>query len=85
MSVGLPILASNVVGNRDTIENGKSGFLYELDNIEMAVSYLEKLSKSKILREKLGNSAFKRQRSIFSSKSMVRKYMQIYKDQINKK
>ena len=26
MSVGLPILASNVVGNRDTIENGKSGF-----------------------------------------------------------
>ena len=85
MSVGLPILASNVVGNRDTIENGKSGFLYELENIDMAVRYLKKLSKSKILREKLGNSAFNRQRSIFSRNSMVKQYIQIYKDQIHRK
>ena len=83
MSVGLPILASNVVGNCDTIENGKSGFLYELENIDMAVYYLKKLYRSKILREKLGNSAFNRQRSIFSKKSMVKEYMQIYKNQIN--
>lgn len=85
MSIGLPILASNVVGNRDTIENGKSGFLYELENIETAVFYLNKLSKNKILRQKLGNSAFNRQRSIFSRNSMVKKYMQIYKDQISRK
>ena len=85
MSVGLPILASNVVGNRDTIENGKSGFLYELEKIETAVRYLKKLSKSKILRQKLGNSAFNRQRSIFSRNSMVQQYMQIYRDQINRK
>ena len=85
MSVGLPIIASNVVGNRDTIENGKSGFLYNLENIETAVRYLKKLSKSKILRQKLGNSAFNRQRSIFSRNSMVQQYMQIYRDQINRK
>ena len=85
MSVGLPILASNVVGNRDTIENGKSGFLYELEDIEMAVFYLRKLSKSKILRQKFGNSAFNRQRSIFSKKSMLKQYMQIYKNQIYRK
>ena len=83
MSVGLPILASNVVGNRDTIENRKSGYLYELDNIDMAVSYLIKLSKSKSLREKLGDYAFNRQRSIYSKKYMVKKYMEIYKKLIN--
>ena len=85
MSVGLPIVASNVVGNRDTIQNGKSGFLYKLENIEMAVSYLKKLSKSKILRQKLGNSAFNRQRNFFSINSMVKQYIQIYKDLINRK
>ena len=85
MSIGLPILASNVVGNRDTIENGKSGFLYELENIEMAVSYLRKMVKSETLRQNLGNSAFNRQRSIFSRKSMVKQYMKIYKNQIHRK
>ena len=85
MSVGLPIIASNVVGNRDTIENGKSGYLYELENIDMAVCYLKKLSENKILRQKLGNSAFNRQRSIFSKEIMVEQYMQIYKNQIYRK
>ena len=32
MSIGLPIVASNVIGNCDTIENGKSGFLYQLND-----------------------------------------------------
>ena len=79
MSVGLPILASDVIGNCDTIENGKSGFLYELNNLNMATKYLKKLSESKILREKLGNSAFKRQRKFFSKNLMVSEYMKIYK------
>ena len=83
MSIGLPILASNVVGNRDTIENGKSGFLYELDRLDLAVHYLNKLSRSKTLREKLGDSAFCRQRNIFSKKFMVNEYMKIYKKQFN--
>ena len=85
MAVGLPILASNVVGNRDTIENGESGFLYDLENIDMAVCYLKKLSEDKILRQKLGNSALNRQRSIFSKENMVEQYMQIYKDLMNRK
>ena len=33
MSVGLPILASNVTGNIDTIENKISGYYYDLGNI----------------------------------------------------
>ena len=51
----------------------------------MAVSYLKKLSKSKNLRKKFGNSAFNKQRNIFSKKYMVNQYIQIYKNQINKK
>lgn len=79
MSIGLPIVASNVIGNLDTIENGESGFLYELEDIDSAVFALRKLANSKILREKLGNKAFQRQRKMFSKDLMIKKYISLYK------
>ena len=35
MSIGLPIVASEVTGNIDTIKNGLSGFFYRLENIKV--------------------------------------------------
>ena len=68
MSIGLPIVASNVIGNCDTIENGKSGFLYQLNDINIAVNYLELLAENIDLRRKIGRAAFKRQRKLFFKK-----------------
>ena len=85
MSIGLPIVASNVMGNCDAIEDGKSGFLYELNNIEMASSYLRKLANSKNLRESIGNNAFKRQRNYFSKNVMVNNYKKLYESHANLK
>ena len=82
MSIGLPILASRVIGNCDTIINGESGFLYDLNDISEAIKYLSKLVKSSELREKLGILAFKRQRKLFSKKTMILKYKKLYLDQI---
>tara|TARA_A100001011_G_C14321667_1_gene851074 strand:+ start:10339 stop:11427 length:1089 start_codon:yes stop_codon:yes gene_type:complete len=82
MSIGLPVVASNVIGNSDTIENGKSGFLYELHDISSASYYIEKLSKNIALMRKMGFAAFKRQRKFFSEKLMISKYSDLYVDQI---
>ena len=41
MSVGLPIIASNVVGNKDVVENGINGYLYDLGEIESAVKCIK--------------------------------------------
>lgn len=83
MSIGLPIVASNVIGNCDTIESGKSGFLYELNDINSAVCALSKLAKSKYLRESIGYQAFERQRKIFSEELMISSYVSLYKNQLN--
>ena len=40
MSIGLPIIASKVVGNIDAIEHSKTGFLYNLGDINMAAKYI---------------------------------------------
>ncbi len=82
MSIGLPIVASNVIGNCDTIENGKSGFLYQLNDINTLESYLISLAENVNLRKEIGTGAFIRQRKIFSHKSMISKYIDLYKNKI---
>ena len=52
MSVGLPIIASDVTGNCDTIVNGKSGYLYNINDVKDAELKIKKLSKSDDLRKK---------------------------------
>lgn len=84
MSIGLPIVASNVVGNCDTIEHSKSGFLYPLKDIQMASNYLESLANSIDLITKIGNFAFKRQRKLFSKNLMISNHIDLYNEIIKK-
>lgn len=79
MSIGLPIIASNVIGNSDAIEHGRSGYLYDLNNVDMAAEYINNLSKDISLREKMGKNCFKRQRKNFSLKKMILNYQKLYK------
>lgn len=81
MSVGLPVIASNVMGNCDTIENGKSGYFYDLNNLNMAINYLLELDTNKELRKKFGKEAFIRQRKFFSKDLMITKHIELYKNQ----
>ncbi len=78
MSVGLPIIASNVVGNLDTIENGISGYLYDLKDLSIAIKYLKELALNEKLRNLMGYNSFKRQREFFSKKIMISKYENLY-------
>ena len=80
MSVGLPILATDVAGNCDTFEHKKSGFLYPLGDINCAAKYLRKLANDCSLREKLGKASFKRQRDCFSLETMRENYTKFYFD-----
>ncbi|WP_288255658.1 glycosyltransferase [uncultured Prochlorococcus sp.] len=79
MSVGLPVIASNVVGNIDTVENGISGYLYDLKDLSIAVKYIKKLAKDEELRYSMGYNSFKRQRKFFSKEKMILKYENLYK------
>ena len=78
MSTGLPIVASNVVGNCDTIIHGQSGYLYDLHDIYSAVGYLKLLSNNKEDRFKKGKAAFNRQRKFFTINKMKNSYKDLY-------
>jgi len=78
MSIGLPIVASNVAGNIDTVKNGKTGYLYDLNNIEMAINFINKLANDESLRNVMGYNSFKRQRKLFSKLNMISNYENLY-------
>ncbi len=51
-SVGIPILATDVVGNNEIVEHGVNGYLFQ--NVDEAVDCIIKLSHDVILTEQLG-------------------------------
>ena len=79
MSIGLPIIASEVTGNIDTIKNGDSGFFYELGDINQAVYLIEKILKNKKLRLKFSNNSFLTHRKLFTTTKMKNSYLSLYK------
>ena len=54
MAAGKPVVASNVRGNRDLVEHGKTGFLVELGDVEGLARYLKMLALDERLRLSFG-------------------------------
>ena len=78
MSIGLPIVASDVVGNRDAVINNKTGFLYQLGKYSSAADYIQTLINSDKLMKEFSENSFQRQREYFSIKTMKKKYLSLY-------
>lgn len=74
MSIGLPIVLSNCVGNRDLIED--NGFLYN-NKIE-AIKNINNLLKNKRNIRKQGLNSKKMIERRFNIENMVRAYLNIY-------
>ena len=79
MSIGLPIVASKVTGNVDTIKNNFSGLFYRLGDINEAVHCINKLMKNRNLRLKISNNSFLTHKKLFSTKKMKNEYLSLYK------
>jgi glycosyltransferase involved in cell wall biosynthesis len=54
MSIGLPIVASNVKGHTDLVGQNENGLLFEYDNINQFCDYVKTIYEDKSLRNKMG-------------------------------
>lgn len=75
MSIGLPVILSNCVGNRDLVED--NGVLY-IDKIE-AVKNINELLKNKIWTNKKGHNSKIIVENNFNMRNMAISYLNIYK------
>ncbi len=85
MSVGTPVICTDVGGQREIVRDGLNGFLVEPgDERALEQKILELLSdKSKL--DSMGKRAFDNVKNEFSEDGMINKIEQLYQKKINKK
>lgn len=78
MSFGLPILASNVGGNSESVINNHNGKLYNINNNEQFYNKLKELLDNKKIREKYGKNSLKLINEKFNIDYCVNEYISFY-------
>ena len=79
MAEGLPVIASDVVGNRDAVLDLKTGFLFPLSRPHKAAAYILKLQGQPSLCEKMGRLAHQRVQEKFTVAKMAASTVKLYK------
>lgn len=77
MSVGTPVVASNVGGNTEAIENERSGFLVPPNDYSALANATLQVLLKKDIRERIIGAA-KERVSCFSIESMVKGHQELY-------
>ena len=78
MRAGLPVIASDVEGNRELIEDGLTGCLFPAGNYEELAKQILYLLKNPEVAERLGTTAGKRVEERFSVTEMIDNYSRFY-------
>jgi len=80
MAMGKAVLASNVGGHRELIENERTGLLFAPENREELIRQAVRLAGDSELRQKLGNAGRRLVTSERSWYKLARRYLEIYKE-----
>lgn len=78
MAAGVPVMASDVGGNREIVEDGRSGLLFASEDEAGLSERLTSLVDDLSLRARLGRAGSDRVIREFSMGSMIRKYETLY-------
>lgn len=75
---GLPIVATNVTGNNEIVNDMENGFLYQLNEPDIAVNKILELINSPYLLESMGKNSKKIAENKFQINSMIEQIKDIY-------
>lgn len=78
---GKPVVASRIGGIQNTVEDGKTGFLFEPENMEDLAEKIITLLKDEELRKKMGSTAKEKAKS-YDWKKIAERTVEIYKEVI---
>lgn len=78
MSVGKPVVATDVGGVSEAVINGETGLLVPAHDVEAFASALVRLASDPSLAGRMGEAARMRQRELFSTSRMVSEYAELF-------
>ena len=71
-AMSLPVVSTNVIGPRESVEQGRTGFLVEPKSSEALMEPLKRLTLDAELRKQMGQKGRERIKQKFDSKDMIR-------------
>lgn len=80
MACGVPVIASNVGGIPEQVDDGVTGLLVQAQNAELIVQSANSLLKDPALRKKMGIAAIQKVQDRFTLKHQVEKYLHWYNE-----
>lgn len=78
-AAGRPVVTTDSIGCRDTVENGVNGFLVPVRDSRALADKLRVLIGDKVLRERMGREGRKKAEREFSLEDVVNRHLQIYR------
>ncbi|MEK7679538.1 MAG: glycosyltransferase, partial [Deltaproteobacteria bacterium] len=78
MARGLPVVASNVPGNSDVVENAQSGFLFALNSPAECAARIKELMEDNTLYRRMSEAAYKTALADYSVDRMCESTMAMY-------
>ena len=84
MACGKPVIASNVAGIPDVVEDGEMGFLFESENVEDLANKIIKLLKDEKLRNKMGELSRERAKE-YGWDKIAKRIVEIYREILSKR
>lgn len=78
-AIGRPIITTLSYGCKDTVDEGKNGFLIKPRDVESLASRLKTLINDKHLRIQMGINGRKKAEAEFSVADVVKKHLEIYR------
>jgi glycosyltransferase involved in cell wall biosynthesis len=79
MAMGLPIVATDVTGNRDVVVNGENGLLVPFNDADAFREALLKIKSDKKLYKRMSQNA-RKMASLYSWGKIARQFAELYKD-----
>lgn len=78
MALKTPVVASDVGGNRELVEDGVTGLLVKVGDIEGLVEKIERLCNDPKLSARLVEEAYKRVKTEYSWSRVFQEYLKVY-------
>lgn len=84
MMVGLPVVATNVGGTAELVENGVTGFLVPAKNPQALAKALDQLLENEHMRKSMGSAGRQRALEEFSLQRMLVQTQRVYEEIVNR-
>lgn len=80
MALGIPVVATDVVGNRDVVDHERTGLLYGQSTPELAVQHLLRLATDATMWRRLSRTARRKAETHYSADRMARETAAVYRE-----